>query len=96
MADARVERLAEVLVDYSTSVAPGQLVLLETTPLATPWLQALYRRVLAAGGHPHARSGLSGVAETLLEQGTDEHPVLGGVVDDKGAGCGGAGHDRPL
>jgi hypothetical protein len=40
--------------------------------------------------------GLSDVEALLHEQGTDEHPVLGGVVDDKGAGCGGAGHDRPL
>jgi aminopeptidase len=61
-----------VLVDYSTSVEPGQLVLVETTPLATPLLRALYRRVLAAGGHPHVRVGLPGVAESLLERGTEE------------------------
>ena len=72
MADPRVERLAEVLVNYSTGVEPGQLVLLETTPLATPLLRALYRRVLQAGGHPHPRVGLPGVAEAFLEQGTDE------------------------
>ena len=32
VADARVERLASVLVDYSTEVQPGQLVLIESPP----------------------------------------------------------------
>jgi aminopeptidase len=70
--DPRVERLAEVLVDYSTDVVPGQLVLLETTPLAAPLLRALFRRVLDAGGHPQVRIGLEGAAESLLEEGSDE------------------------
>jgi aminopeptidase len=72
VADPRVEHLAEVLVDYSTAVAPKQLVLLETTPLATPLLKALFRTVLEAGGHPHVRVGAEGVAEALLERGSDE------------------------
>jgi aminopeptidase len=72
LADARVGRLADVLVDYSTAVEPGQLVLLETTPLAAPLLRELYRRVLAAGGHPHVRLGLDGASEALLSEGSDE------------------------
>jgi aminopeptidase len=72
VADPRVDRLAEVLVDYSTSVAPGDLVLLETSPLGTPLLRALYRRVLQAGGHPQTRVALDGSTEALLEQGSDE------------------------
>lgn len=72
MADERVERLAEVLVDYSTGVAPGNLVLLETSPLAAPLLRALYRRVLQAGGHPHVRIGLEEALEILLTEGSDE------------------------
>ena len=40
--------------------------------------------------------GLSDIEALLHEQGADEHPVLGCVVDDEGAGCGGdAGHDHP-
>jgi aminopeptidase len=72
LADSRVGRLADVLVNYSTRVEPGQLVLLEATPLAAPLLRELYRSVLAAGGHPHARLGLEGAAETLLTEGSDE------------------------
>jgi aminopeptidase len=70
--DLRVERLAEVLVDYSTSVSPGQLVLIETTPLAGPLLTALFRRIVEAGGHPQVRLSLDGAAESLLERGSEE------------------------
>jgi aminopeptidase len=70
--DPRVERLAKVLVDYSTDVSPGQLVLIETTPLAGPLLTALFRRILEAGGHPQVRLGLDGAGESLLERGSDE------------------------
>ena len=72
MADTWRERLAQVLVDYSAAVEPGHLVLLETTLLAAPLLRALYRRVLAAGGHPQVRVGLEGAAEALLAEGSDE------------------------
>jgi aminopeptidase len=72
LADPRVGRLADVLVDYSTAVEPGQLVLLETTPLAAPLLRELYRRVLARGANPHVRLGLDGAAEALLSEGSDE------------------------
>src|SRR5215207_2324355 len=72
LADSRVGSLADVLVNYSTSVEPGQLVLLETTPLSAPLLRELYRRVVDAGGHPHVRLGLDGAAEALLTEGSDE------------------------
>ena len=71
MPDARVERLADVLVRYSTGVRKGDLVLLEGTGLAAPLVRALYRRVLEAGGHPKVRLSLDGVQETLLTRGTD-------------------------
>jgi aminopeptidase len=72
LADSRVERLADVLVNYSTSVEPAQLVLLETTPLAAPLLRELYRRVLGGGAHPQIRVGFDGAAEALLSEGSDE------------------------
>jgi aminopeptidase len=72
LADPRVERLADVLVAYSTGVEEGQTVLLETTPLAAPLLRELYRRVLASGGHPQVRLALDGATEALLSEGSEE------------------------
>ena len=71
MPDPRVERLAEVLVEYSTAVEPGNLVLVESTQLATPLLCSLFRRIVEAGAHPHVRLGLAGAAEALLGSGSD-------------------------
>ncbi|MDQ3891234.1 MAG: aminopeptidase [Actinomycetota bacterium] len=71
MRDPRVERLADVLVSYSTRVAPGDLVLIEGSSLAAPLVRAVYRRVLEAGGHPRVRVAIEGVTEHLLTRGTD-------------------------
>ena len=72
MADARVERLADVLVSYSTDVRPGDLVVVETTPLAEPLVREAYRRIVAVGGHPEVRLAIDGVNETLLRDGSAE------------------------
>jgi aminopeptidase len=69
--DTRIDRLARVLVDYSTGVEPGQLVLIESPVAAAPLVRALYARVLEVGGFPQARLALEGAAETLLMDGSD-------------------------
>ena len=49
--DSRVEKMAEVLINYSTAVQPGDRVLIRaTSPAAEPLLQALYQKSLRAGG----------------------------------------------
>jgi aminopeptidase len=72
VADPRVERLADVLVAYSTGVRPGDLVVLDASPLAAPLIRETYRRVLAAGAHPEVRIAVDGVLEALLREGNDE------------------------
>jgi aminopeptidase len=67
-----VARLADVLVGYSTGVRAGDLVLLETGPLATPLLGELFRRVVQAGAHAQVRVALEGAAEALLSEGSDD------------------------
>ncbi len=52
MADPRVEKFADVLVNYSTHIQPGDRVLIEATTLAEPLVRALYIKILEAGGHP--------------------------------------------
>lgn len=71
MAD-RLDRLAGILVDYSTRVREGDLVTIDTGPAAAPLVRRLWERVLEAGGHPHLRLDVDGAAELLLREGSDE------------------------
>ena len=72
MADPRLERLADVVVSYSTRVRPGDLVLIDSTPLGAAIARETYRRVLAAGGHPAVHVADDATAEALLRHGSDE------------------------
>ena len=55
MRDPRLEKLADVLVNYSVGVKPDQLVRISGPPVTAPLVVELYRKVLAAGGHPTVR-----------------------------------------
>ena len=52
MTDIRLQRLADVLVNYSTSVQPGEWVGVLGDVNALPALREVYTAVLEAGGHP--------------------------------------------
>jgi aminopeptidase len=67
-----LDKLAEVLVRYSTVVRPGDLVSLAGPPLAEPLIVALYREVLRAGGHPMVLMTPESCAEVLYRQGSAE------------------------
>jgi aminopeptidase len=72
MRDPRIDRLAEVLVRYSTRMQPGQLVSLVGPPLAEPLIVALYREVLRAGGHPCVLMAPEACTELLYRHGSPE------------------------
>jgi aminopeptidase len=71
VADPRIERLAGVLVEYSTRVQPGDLVCIGSSLAGAPVVFALYEKVLEAGGHPQIRTDAEGEAEALLAHGSD-------------------------
>jgi aminopeptidase len=53
--DPRIDRLAEILVRYSTKVNPGDLVGITGFPFSPeglPLMEAVFREVLRAGGNP--------------------------------------------
>jgi aminopeptidase len=72
MSDSRLERLADVLVGYSTQVRDGDLVTIEASSVAAPAVRELYRAVLEAGAHPLPRISLEALAENLLRYGNDD------------------------
>jgi len=70
MRDPRIDKLAKVLVQYSVAVRPGDLVRISGPPVAEPLIVAIYRQVLAAGGHPFVRMAPEACQEVLLREGT--------------------------
>ena len=71
MRDPRIEKLADVLVNYSVGVKPGQLVRLSGPPGSQPLIVEVYRKVLAAGGFPHVRIAPEELGEIMLKHGND-------------------------
>jgi aminopeptidase len=59
MIDPRVQKLAQVLVHYSTGVKPGEKVQIAGTTVSEPLLREIYREVLRAGAHPVVRLRLT-------------------------------------
>ncbi len=72
MQDPQFEKLADVLVNYSTGVRPGNLVRLAGPPIGRPLLIALYRAVVKAGGHVYLEMVPDECAEIKLDLGNEE------------------------
>jgi aminopeptidase len=72
MRDPRLQKLADVLVNYSVAVKPNQLVRISGPPVAQPLVIELYRSVLAAGGHPFVRMAPEELGEIFVKHASDE------------------------
>ena len=70
--DSRIQKMAHVIINYSTEVKPGERVLIRSTsPAAQPLCQALYEEALKAGGLPVVYMHMS-----------QEDPIALGAVSD--------------
>lgn len=72
MLDPRVDKLADVLVNYSVAIRPGDKVVVRGDTLAEPLLLAVYAKVLQAGGHPFMLTTLPGTMELFYRYASDE------------------------
>jgi len=71
--DTRIQKMAHVLIHYSTEVKPGERVLIRSTsPAAEPLCQALYEEALRVGGLPVVYMHMS-----------QEDPIALGATDDR-------------
>jgi aminopeptidase len=70
--DPRIAHLADLIVDYSLELQPGQVLRIDALDVAAPLTLALYRSALRAGAHPYSSLGLEGTLELLLEDGSDQ------------------------
>jgi aminopeptidase len=71
MQDPRLERLADVIVNYSVAVRKGDLVRISGSPVACPLIVPLYRKVVEAGGNPFVRMAPEECTELMLKHGSD-------------------------
>ncbi|MFK7790360.1 MAG: aminopeptidase [Phycisphaeraceae bacterium] len=72
MRDQRLDKLADVLVNYSVKVQPGQLVRINGDQVGADLLEAVYEAVLKAGGHPLLRCGIESCQDIFLQSASDE------------------------
>lgn len=71
MSDRRVTQLAQVLVNYSLELRPGQQLVLQTHPLAESLALAVYAEAVRAGAHVLVLNSLPG-SEPLFYQHASE------------------------
>ena len=72
MRDPRLDKLADVLVRYSTKVKKGDLVAIASDFIAFPLIEATFTAVLKAGGNPVWTPRSDRLHELLLTHGTEE------------------------
>ncbi len=71
MRDPRAERLAKILVGYSTEVKEGETVSIDGESAAAPLLLAVYEEVLKAGANPIMNVSLDGQAAAFYKHAGD-------------------------
>src|SRR5919197_2789744 len=71
MTDARIEKLAKVMVNYSLELKPGQKLWLRTTPLAEELNLAVYEEAVKAGAHIFIDQRMPGAEELFYKYASD-------------------------
>ena len=72
MRDERLEKLAEVLVNYSTNVKAGDKVAISAEDCALPFIKAVARAAVAKGALVEYYVDIPDVDATILKNGTAE------------------------
>jgi aminopeptidase len=71
MTELRARKFAQIIVEHSTKVRPGDRVAITGTTLAEPALRAMYEQVLEHGGLPHLLIDLPGQDESFFAHAGD-------------------------
>jgi aminopeptidase len=73
MNDPRVDKLADMLVNYSVGIKPGDKAIIEGNEFAKPLVSAIYKRILQAGGRPFLYLAFTGIEELKYQYASDEY-----------------------
>ncbi len=72
MTDIRLHKMAQILVDHSARVSPGDRVAITAGTLAEPLVREVFELVLDRGGLPHVLFEYTGEQESLYAHASDE------------------------
>ncbi|HEY0754637.1 MAG TPA: aminopeptidase [Ktedonobacteraceae bacterium] len=72
MGDIRLQRMADVLVNYSIGVKKGERLAIRAPAAAAPIVREIYRQALRAGALPETFIAIPGLQEILYREGSDE------------------------
>ena len=72
MADQRLNKLAKLLVNYSTKVKPGDFVFVSCDEVARPWMVEVVREAVKAGAHVETVLTSQDVLEMKLKYSSDD------------------------
>jgi aminopeptidase len=81
MTDPRVAKLADLLVNYSLELQPGQIVRLDGGTVAAPFVRELYRSALRAGANPRTRVEVEGLDVIAVGEATEEQLTFVSEID---------------
>ncbi|MBW9146472.1 aminopeptidase [Clostridium sp. CM027] len=72
MADQRLNKLAKLLVNYSTKVKPGDFVFVSCDEVARPWMVEVVKEAVKAGAHVETVLTSQEVSEIKLKYSSEE------------------------
>jgi aminopeptidase len=72
MRDPRLEKLADVLVNYSVGVKKDQLIRIDGPVCSLPLVVEIYRQVVRAGGHAMVQMSPDEISEIFLKEASEE------------------------
>lgn len=72
MSDVRIEKLADLIINYSIAVQPGEKVIVRSMTPAEPLLNEIYAKIVAAGGYPFMALKFPATNERFFEAASDE------------------------
>jgi aminopeptidase len=72
MSDIRLNKLAKLLVNYSTEIKDGEFVFVSSEEVATPWMVEVVKEAVKAGAHVETLLNSQEIAEAKLKYSTDK------------------------
>jgi aminopeptidase len=80
MSDNRLNKLAKLLVNYSTKVKPGDFVFVSCDEVASPWMVEVVKEAVKAGAHVETLLSSQEVSEIKLRYSSEEQLLSENVL----------------